>query len=252
MPAAPSPRIIPTLRPNDLCSAAFFGDFARVKELLFVEPVDEDPPLEPDESFDPMQPADDEAEAENAERQAQRDANRAEVLKKLAEPGLLTSRKTAVDVTVCGLGVEVLPTPGGGVRSVFVPREDCAPANKASPLHWAVLAREHDVVAFLIAQGADPNARDATFAVSPLDVCKCNRLHETARVVAVAAEAAAEKQEAEAAAKAARKAVLERRAAAREEAHRKAREEEDRDAAAAAAGDDDGAGGAGDDGDDGY
>jgi hypothetical protein len=246
----PPAELIPTLRSNDLCSAAFFGDLARVKELLTVEEVEEDPPLEPDENFDPLAPADDELEAENAERQKLRDANEAEILKKLSEPGVVTSRRTPVDKTVCGLGLEVLPVAGGGsVRSVFVPRADCA-QNKATPLHFAVLAREHEIVAFLISQGADPHARDPTFAVSPLDICKTNRLHETARVVGVASELLTDKKSEAQSAKDARAATLQRRAEARGDAQRKLKEEEEaaeREAAGDGAAADDGAGGGGDD-----
>lgn len=237
MPPLPA-SLIPTLRSNDLCSAAFFGDMARVKELLFVEPVDEDPPLEADEGFDPLAPADEEQEAENAERQTQRDANEAEVLKKLSEPGVVTSRKTPVDKTVCGLGLEVLPAPGSAgtaVRTVFVPRADCA-HQKATPLHYAVLAREHEIAAYLVSLGADPNARDATFSVSPLDICKCNRFHETARVLAVAAGRLAEQKESAEKAKGERGEALRRRAEARAEAQRKVREEEEREAAGIAGG----------------
>jgi hypothetical protein len=238
--------IIPTLRPSDLCSACFFGDMARVKELLFVEPVEDDPPLDGDDAFDPTAPADEELEAENAERQAQRDANDAEILAKLHDqPGTVVSRKTPVDVIECGLGIEVLAVENGGskVRGVFVPKSDAASLkNKATPLHWACLAREHEIVAYLISLGADPdfvsnNSNDNSsksanpFKISARQLCKANHYHETLRVVDVCAAKFKEGKDKLKEAKEGRAETLRKRDELRSEAARKQREEEEREAA---------------------
>jgi hypothetical protein len=232
-----SAEFIPTLRPSDLCSACFFGDIARVKELLFVEPVDEDSPLEGDETFDPTAPADDEAEAEAAERQQQRDANEAEQLKKLSEPGTIISRKTPVDVIECGLGIEVLPHPteGGKVRGIFVPSRDTANLkNLATPLMWACLAREHEVVEYLISLGADPEKGvplGKTTTANAKQVCTANHFFETLRIVEACEAKFKEGKEKLQEAKEARKATLKRREELRQETIRKQQEEEEREAA---------------------
>ncbi len=262
---ARSPDLIPALRPNDLCSAAFFGDMARVKELLFVEPVDDDPPLEPADAFDPLAPGGDDddaaAAAEAQERAAQRAANEDEVKRRLTAAGLVVSRRTAVDAVTCGLALEVLPAapaPGAPCERVaarIVPSADAhALAHAAPALHWACLGREHEIVALLIASGADPDAATpATFGVSARQLCVLNGFLETARVVAVASAARGKAQLAAQAARDERAAELERRRALRDEAARKQALADDAaaDDATAGAGIDDGDAGA-DGADDAY
>ena len=248
--------LIPTLRPSDLCSACFFGDMARVKELLFVEPVEEDPPLDPEDQFDPTIPADEEAEAEAAERQQQRDANEVEILKKLnSEFGTIVSRKTPVDVIQCGLGVEVLPNPSisGNVRGILVPSRDPQNLkNHATPLMWACLAREHEIVEYLISLGADAEKGVPLGPKSKANakqLCQANHFFETLRIVEACEEKLKEEKKKTSEAKDERVATLKRREEMRQETIRKQQEEE-REEAGAAAGEEygDADGGAGDDG----
>lgn len=268
--------VIPTLRPSDLCSACFFGDIARVKELLFVEPVEEDPPLEADDQFDPTSPADDEGDAEAAERQALRDQNEADITKKLhKEPSTVISRKTPVDFIESGLGIEILPatsTKRENVRAIFMPKSDPSSLlNKATPLHWACLAREHEIVAFLISLGADPDfvcktndgngsatlggVADETavgegnpFKISARQLCRYNRYFETLRVIEVASEKYKVEKDKVTSSKDQRLAILKKREELRQEAARKQREEEEIEAGGGQAGDADDNGGGYDDG----
>lgn len=213
------------MRPNDVCTASFYGDVKKLKELLAVPPVEDEPPLEGE--FDPLAPPDEEAEAAAADRAAARANNAATLKRLLSTPNRIVTRLSPVNVKHFGfyMAVEERDTKCA-VRFKASQNSDIA----APPLHWAVLGREHDAAEFLISLGADVNQLNATLGISVYDICAANSLLETDKRIRVAleaheAKAAAAKQKEDGRAAALQKRV-EARAAAQEEIRR--REEAER------------------------
>ena len=221
------------MRPNDLCSAAYFGDVDKLKELLTVniEPVEEEPPLEAE--FDPSAPADEEALAAIVDRATRRKANEAEVRKRLGTQGLLLTRQTAVNVRQYGLlatAQDYEVTPSGGSYTIAAKWKPSKRSTYvAPPLLWAVLAKEHAAVRFLVLQGADTLQPSEGLGLLCSDVLRCNDLQETAKVLQLAVQEYEQQREKEAGIVREREAELSRREQARlnfaEEQRRKEEEE---------------------------
>jgi hypothetical protein len=213
------------MRPNDLCSAAYFGDVKKLKELLTVPVVEEEPPIEAE--FDPTVPADPEVEEAAADRAKRRAESEAELKKRLQTDGPLLTRLSVVNVQQFGFGVEV-EEDCMTLTTRFKPSKHCG--YTASPLHWAVLGREHEAVEYLVSQGADVSALTPDLQVSVFDVIQKNDLKQTGRVLTKAIQArelavAAEKKK-----WSDRNAILTQRAEARQRAveEQKRKEEEER------------------------
>lgn len=214
------------MRPNDLCSAAYFGDVEKLKELLAanIEPVEEEPPLEAD--FDPAAPADEEALAAAADRSQRRKANEEEVRKRLSTQGLLLTRQTAVNVRQYGLlataqDQDVVPSSNSkeGGSTWYCMSAKWKPSKRsqyaAPPLLWAVLGREHQAIRFLVLQGADTLQPSEGIGLLCSDVLRCNDLQETAKVLHLAIQEHNAKREKDATIVRERDAELQRREQAR-------------------------------------
>lgn len=233
------------MRPNDLCSAAFFGDVEKIKELLAVEPVEEEPPIEAE--FDPLAPVDEEAIAAAADRKARRQANEKEIAQRLSTNRRIVTRLSAVNVETYGMFATATEQLLGDGTFTIMSRIKTSKRSPfgASPLHWAVLGREHAAIEALILAGADVAAVVPELELTIDDIIRVNELKETAKVVARAIKLRAERHEAEASAAATREAVLadreRQRLQAQEDLRRKEEEERleaERQAAAEAAGED--------------
>ena len=228
---APVPKM---MRPNDLFTAAYYGDVKKLQELLHVEPVEEDPPL--DEEFDPAAPADEEAEEAQRDRDSRRAANEAELKKRLCATGRIVTRLSPVNVQHYGIGMLVSEA---DMRCTVQFKASKKATAEGTPLHWAVLGREHDAVELLLKAGADPAAKVTELGVTAEDIIAKNDLKETAKAFARGVAARATKVDGEQAVRDTLVKEIARRAQARQdhadEERRKAEEEARLEAEAAAA-----------------
>ena len=216
------------MRPNDLCTAAYYNDIPKIKELLTVPEVEEEPPLA--EDFDPADPVeeDEDAKEAEAERSTQRAANDLHIKTLLSSTNVLVTRLSPVNIKKFGLFLRIedrSTKTEKQVKSTF----KCSPHSTyaASPLHWAALGRSHEAIEYLILKGADTEQKCPIFNVTPAELCGINHSHETAKVIAKSIQKRdAIKAEADAA-KEALGAVIAERAAAVAEHLRKVAEEEE-------------------------
>lgn len=222
------------MRPNDLCTAAYYGDVEKLKELLTVEAVEEEPPLEAE--FDPLAPPDEEGIAAAADRKARREANAKEIAKRLAAPRKLVTRLSPVNVQEYGFFVTAVESgvpqgPPFAVAGKFkASRRSEIPA---APLHWAVLGRDHKAIDFLIMQGADVSQPVPELGITVDDIVRSNQSLETERSVRVAQEAYRAKKAKEQEVIDAREKILHERSEMRKHAleEQRRKEEEERLAA---------------------
>ena len=176
----PDDSVSKILRPNDLCSAAFYGDVKKLAELLTVPVVEEEPPL--DAEFDPSQPADEEAAAALLDRSKQRADNVALLQKRVGTLSTIRTRVSLVNQKDFGFFVALTEVGDSGSCSCkFKSSSKCL--TPAAPLHWAVLGREHDAIDFLIQQGADENQKVPGLGVDIFDICSSNDSLQTIKVV---------------------------------------------------------------------
>ena len=210
------------MRPNDLHSAAYYGDIKKLKELLHVEPVEDDPPF--DEEFDPLGPVDEEAEEAAKERDARRKANDDEQAKRLAAPNTIVTRLSPVNVKHFGIGMLVSEK---DLRCTVQFKPAAKSAAKGTPLHWAVLGKEHEAVEYLLLMGADVNAKVTEIGVTVEDILQRNDLRETRKAVERGVEARRLKVAAMQGVKDGRKAELDRRAKLRQDAQDEVKRKED-------------------------
>ena len=236
------------MRPNDLCSAAYYGDVKKVAELVMagIEPVEEEPPL--DAEFDPSAPVDEEAAAAAKDRAARRSANEKEIAHRLAQTNFLITRQSPVNKAQFGLFVRAVERDFGCMTQYKASKKS---PFVAAPIHWAVLGREHAVIEQLITLGADVYQKVPELGITAIDICKANQSLETLKVIERSILKFKAAQDAKHAAAEAREATLAERdrlrkkaiadAAARELEERLAAEREaaGESAAAAAAGDGD-------------
>jgi hypothetical protein len=215
------------MRPNDLYSASFFGDIKKVKEILFQEAVDEEPPF--DEDFDALAPADEDGDAAAKERAEKRQANAEELAAKLAASGLIVSRLSPVHVTTYGLGIVVTEV---DMKCSVKFKASSKSTQAATALHWAVLGREHDIVRYLVELGASTDALTPDLNTSVVAVARENKLLATQQALAEGAEVFAAKREAGRAVTATFQAEVDRRAAARVAAHEEVKRKEEEEAEA--------------------
>ena len=180
------------MRPNDLSTAAYYGDIKKIKELLTVPAVDEEPPIDPE--FDPMAEPDLEAEEAAVDRAQKRAENAADIQKKLHTAGPLLTRLSPVNIQEYGFGYQIKEN-DLRLSVKFKPSKSCP--DVAAPLHWAVLGKEHEVIEHLILEGADPNHKTPELGVTIFDVISKNQLVESGIVVQRAIEGRAAKVAAE-------------------------------------------------------
>lgn len=223
------------MRPNDMCTASYYDDVAKLKELLTVPEVEDEPPLA--EEFDPAeQPNPDDPDAEEGaggrdpqeeeeerERAEQREKNVETIKGLLAREDVLTTRLSPVNIAKYGL-------------HLFVEEKDYVCTSRfrtsakstiaASPLHWAVLGRAHKAVAFLVSKGADSSSKCPVLGATPAEIAEANGSYETLRVLSEAVALREEAVASEAEAKALRLKTIEDRAAAVKEHYRREAEEE--------------------------
>lgn len=218
------------MRPHDLCSAAYYGDVEKLKELLAVEAVEEEPPLEAE--FDPLAPIDEEAVAAAADRAARREANEKEIQKRLSTTRRIVTRLSAVNTQEYGffLSATELLTPDGDFQLRSRYKASRRSTIAAAPLHWAVLGREHAAVEFLVMNGADAEQIIPELGISVRDIIATNELLETDKVLRKTLQLFHDKKETERAAAEARAATLAERERLRQQAHDdiKRKEEEER------------------------
>lgn len=216
------------MRPHDMCSAAYYGDVEKLKELLAVEAVEEEPPIEPE--FDPLAPADEEAIASAADRAARRAANAAEIAKRLSATRRIVTRLSPVNVQEYGIfltATEVFDDASG--EFVLIPKAKASRRSsfEAAPLHWAVLGGEHAAITYLVTQGANVDQRVAGLDVTAGDLIQLNGLLETRKVLAKAVQLYKDMKEKEQAATDERNRVLADREAQRERAQDDLRRKEE-------------------------
>ena len=213
------------MRSNDLCSAAFYGDVKKLKELLDLPPVEDDPPLEGE--FDPMAPEDPEEKAAAADRQKRRNDNAAELSRRINYDDFVVTRLSAVNKRTFGLFVEI--TEAEEVLSV---KYKLSPKStwKASPLVWAAIGREHEALAYLVMRGADTKRMVPDVGVSVWDILRANKLRETEKVLRKAIASKAEKDAEEEKKRKGREDILLQRQLARQKAieDQRRKEEEER------------------------
>ena len=203
------------MRPNDLCSAAFYGDTKKVTELVMagIEPVEEEPPLESE--FDPAAPVDEEAAAAAKDRTHRRSVNEKEIAHRISQSNFLFTRQSPVNKAQFGLYIRAL-------ERDFCCITQFKPSKKspfvAPPLHWAVLGREHSVIEQLILLGADVNQKVHELGVTIFDICKANQSLETLKVIERSVEKFSNAQKAKHAAAESRAAVLAERERLRKKA----------------------------------
>lgn len=174
------------MRPNDLCTAAYYGDVKKLKELLTLPAVEEEPPIDPE--FDPLAPPDEEAEAAAADRAEARKQNALELKKRLSSANCIVTRLSPVNTQHFGFGVKVREEGESlKLKTAFKPSKKSS--FSATPLHWAVLGREHEAVEYLILQGADVDQVVPQLNVTVFDICAANSLLETERRIKEALEA---------------------------------------------------------------
>ena len=210
------------MRPNDIFTASYYGDIKKVKELLAQEPVEDEPPF--DEEFDPLAPVDDEAEAAAKERAEKRREFNAELFRRLSQNGTTVTRLSVVNTTEYGLGT-TLTEKGLKVSVQFKP--SAADKYAASPLHWAVLGREHDVVRYLVEQGANVDAQSPELDVTVKQIIEANQSWETQRALEQGIELRKAKVDAETAKWSKYQAEVDRRAEARKVAQEEVRKKEE-------------------------
>eukprot|EP00744_Colponema_vietnamica_P016361 GILI01022946.1.p1 GENE.GILI01022946.1~~GILI01022946.1.p1 ORF type:complete len:246 (-),score=51.34 GILI01022946.1:70-807(-) len=216
------------IRPNDMCTASYYGDIAKIKELMSVPEVDEEPA--PPEDFDPasqpeeLEEADPQEVEEALERAAQRAKNTESIQKLLATSDVLVTRLSPVDTRRYGLHLFV--TEDNYVCSSRF-KTSLKSSLAATPLHWAVLGRSHNAIEFLVSQGADIDAACPLLKVSPLDIAKANKSFETLNIINQAKDQYEQGVQSKADAVAAKDKLLADRAAAVLE-HRRQVEEEER------------------------
>jgi hypothetical protein len=216
------------MRPHDLCTAAYYGDVEKLKELLTVEAVEDEPPIDPE--FDPLAPADEEAIASAADRAARRAANAAEISKRLSATRRIVTRLSPVNVQEYGIfltATEAFDESTGNF--VLVPKVKTSRRStfEASPLHWAVLGCEHAAITYLVTQGADVDQRVAGLDLTAADIIELNGLLETRKVLAKAIQMHKEIKDKEQAATDERSRVLADRDAQRERAQEEVRRKEE-------------------------
>lgn len=218
------------MRPNDMCTAAYYGDVEKLKELLAVEPVEEEPPIEAE--FDPLAPVDEEAVASAADRSARRAANATEIAKRLSATRRIVTRLSPVNVQEYGVFITATEVYDEDTSSFqLVPKVKASRRStfEGAPLHWAVLGREHAAITFLIMQGANVEQRIAGLDLSIDDLVSMNQLLETRKVIDKSVQAYKEAKDKEQASVDERSRILadreDQRLRAQEEVRRKEEEE---------------------------
>lgn len=217
---------VKALRPNDMCTASYYGDVAKLKELLTVPEVEEEPPLP--EDFDPSAHQEDEEldpqEIEEAKERSEQRAKNAETIQKLlSATDVLTTRLSPVDVRRYGLHLFVVES---GFHCVSRFKTSAKSSLTATPLHWAVLGRSHAAIEFLVSQGADIHALCPVLGVSPVDIATVNKSFETLKVLHMAKAKYDESVQAKADSVAAKEKMIADHAEAVKEYRRREEEEE--------------------------
>lgn len=218
------------MRPNDLFTASYYGDLKKVKELLHIEPVEDDPPF--DEDFDPLAPVDEEAEEAAKDRAARRKANADELARRLAQTGRIVTRLSPVHVKHYGFGVLVTEK---NMECAVKFKPSAKSQAVATALHWAVLGREHEIVKYLLEMGADVQAEVPEYGVAAREIAEKNKLRETEKAITEGVELHAAKSSAERAKREAFDNEVARRAKLRDEAQAEVRRKEEEERLAAEA-----------------
>ncbi|RNF03587.1 hypothetical protein TraAM80_05747 [Trypanosoma rangeli] len=175
------------MRSRDLCSAAFYDDVQRMKQLIRASLLSED---EEDEETAIYNDEDEEVEEEqlSIHRLERIRKRRAAVASLLGKPGLLRVIETGEEFGFMFRVVEVCENDGGcGLKTQFkLTRRSRYPA---MPLHWAVIGRSHRAVEFLVSSGVDVDQEVCDFPkVTAAVICACNESFETARRLEKAVE----------------------------------------------------------------
>ncbi|KEG14001.1 hypothetical protein DQ04_00671040 [Trypanosoma grayi] len=172
------------MRARDLCTAAFYDDVQRLRQLVRAAlPEDE-------EEEEEEQVAGDEEEEEEEEQIAlnnlgRRRRRREAVAALLGGANLLRVVETGEEYGFL-FRVEELRNDGRLQPQFKVSRRSRYPA---APLHWAVLGRSHHAVEFLVTRGVDVLQEVPDFpSVTAAAICQCNNSLETARRLEKAVE----------------------------------------------------------------
>ena len=146
------------LKYRDLCTAAYFGDIKMVKKLLG----------DGDEEV-----AEGEGEEVDFDAQEAKEENRVEEVNVL---GTLKTFSNAVRYEEFGFGFDIFETEDSGI---YVHRFKCSRKSSeisATPLHWAVLGSEPEMVKYLLRKGAKTRTTAGSFNATPRDIAVANDL----------------------------------------------------------------------------
>ncbi|RNF02839.1 uncharacterized protein Tco025E_08312 [Trypanosoma conorhini] len=176
------------MRPRDLCTAAFYDDVQRMKQLVRAALAGED-----EEEEEAMMDNDEDEEMEEEQLSIRRleraQKRRAAVASLLGSPGLLRVIETGEEFGLMFRVDEVCENEGScGLKPQFkLTRRSRYPA---LPLHWAALGRSHRALEFLVSSGVDVQQEVPDFPkVTAAVICACNMSFETARRIEKAVEA---------------------------------------------------------------
>ncbi|KAH9578166.1 hypothetical protein LSM04_006705 [Trypanosoma melophagium] len=168
------------MRSRDICTAAFYDDVERIKQIVHasIQGGDE----EEEEEQDLAAEDEDEMEEERLflRRLEKLEKRREMIAALLTTPGLLHTLETGEQYGFL-FRVEEREKVGGLQQQFKVSRRS---QYMAAPLHWAVLGRSHHAVEFLIKSGVDVLQEVPEFPKVTADfICQCNKSFETARIL---------------------------------------------------------------------
>ncbi|KAH8606243.1 hypothetical protein ERJ75_001537300 [Trypanosoma vivax] len=174
------------LRPRDLCTAAYYDDVQRMRQLVrsaFSEEDEEDEDERRDATVEDEEEEDEEVlEMLRNIRVLEQDKQRREgVAAFLQETGVLHSLETDEQ---CGFLFRAYESTNRDKNITFCFKPSKRSKHAASPLHWAVLGCSHQAIEFLVRSGVDveqevPNFPKTTAAL----ICEINELTETGKVL---------------------------------------------------------------------
>eukprot|EP01060_Flectonema_neradi_P020065 TRINITY_DN27597_c0_g1_i1.p1 TRINITY_DN27597_c0_g1~~TRINITY_DN27597_c0_g1_i1.p1 ORF type:complete len:543 (+),score=120.48 TRINITY_DN27597_c0_g1_i1:47-1630(+) len=142
------------LKYQDLCTASYYGDLKMVKKLLGDEEVAEGEEID----FD--------AQEEKEEKWADQ----------VSEKGIIKTYSNAVRFESFGFGFDIYETEDTSVFSHLFKCSRKSSDVPATPLHWAVLGAEIDMVKYLLRKGAKTRTVAGAFDAIPKDIAVANDL----------------------------------------------------------------------------
>nr|CCC94118.1 conserved hypothetical protein [Trypanosoma congolense IL3000] len=167
------------LRPRDLCTAAYYDDVERMKQLVYSHIQEEEE--EVSEGSEEGTEEDVDMDMINSLREMRRvEKHREKVAQLLQSVGPLQVEETKEQY-----GFSFRATETASDNSLKIEFKLSKKSKyPAAPLHWAVLGRSHEAVRYLVKRGVDVQQQVPDFPdVTANKICVCNKSYETARVL---------------------------------------------------------------------